>query len=131
MSAIALEPIGYILTGYARIEDCPRNVAPGLPHSRIHIDGRYLPGLLGLTPGRRYDILYWLDRGERSDACLVQTSRRSGEPAGVFAKCSPHRPNPIGLGRVVLHAIDGGVLEVDGLDCIDGTLLLDIKPAVL
>lgn len=131
MAAIVLRPIGRIFTGYAGIEDCPRNLAPGLPHSRICVDAAFRPGLLGLIPGRRYDILYWLHLADRSDVFLVQSSRRSGEPAGVFAKCSPHRPNPIGLGRVVLHAIDGGVLEVDGLDCIDSTLLLDIKPAVL
>ena len=130
MDAMMLVAVGHIVTGYRRIEDCPRNLAPGLPHSHVHVASRYAPALLGLIPGRRYDILYWLDQGGRSDAVLVQRSQRTGAPAGVFAKCSPHRPNPIGLGRVTLHAIDGTILEVDGLDCIDGTVLLDIKPAV-
>ena len=68
--------------------------------------------------------------GDRSAGSLVQTSWRTGTPVGVFSKRSPHRPNPIGLSRVKLLAIDNGHLEVGGLDCIDGTVLLDIKPAI-
>ncbi|MBT5435501.1 MAG: SAM-dependent methyltransferase [Rhodospirillaceae bacterium] len=131
MPNLRLVPIGHIMTGYCSLEECPRNIAAGLPHSYIHLEDRYAVALTGMVPGRRYDIVYWLDRGDRSSSCLMQTSHRTGEPAGVFTKCSPHRPNPIGLSRVVLHAIDGLALEVDGLDCLDGTPLLDIKPAVL
>ena len=131
MNNMSLVVIGHIVTGYRSLDECPRNIAPNLPHSRVHVADRYAQALLGMMPGRRYDILYWLDRGDRSNAALVQTSRRTGAPAGVFTKCSPHRPNPIGLSRVTLHAIDDNVLEVDGLDCIDGTALIDIKPAVV
>jgi tRNA-Thr(GGU) m(6)t(6)A37 methyltransferase TsaA len=127
---LTLRPIGRIFTGYRTPRECPRNIADENPPSRLEIDDRYLPALLGLEPGKFYDILYWLDRGDRSDASLVQTSRRTGGPIGVFRKRSPHRPNPIGLSRVELLAADGGCLTVGGLDCIDGTILLDIKPAV-
>jgi tRNA (adenine37-N6)-methyltransferase len=127
---LTLRPIGRIFTGYRTPEDCPRNIADNNPPSRIQVDGRYLPGLLGLEAGKFYDILYWLDRGDRSDTKLVQTSRRTGGPIGVFRKRSPHRPNPIGLSRVKLLGVDGGRLTVGGLDCIDGTVLLDIKPAL-
>jgi len=125
-----LRAIGRIFTGYSTPDECPRNIADDNPPSRIEVDERYLPALLGLERGKFYDILYWLDRGDRSDAALVQTSRRTGGPIGVFRKRSPHRPNPIGLSRVKLLGIDGGSLTVGGLDCIDGTILLDIKPAV-
>ncbi len=127
---MTLMPIGRIFTGYAKTDDCPSNIGDENPPSRLEIHERYRPALLGMEVGRLYDILYWLDRGDRSEAKLVQTSRRTGNPIGVFCKRSPHRPNPIGLSRVRLFAIDDGSLTVGGLDCTDGTALLDIKPAV-
>ena len=130
MHDMTLMPIGRIFTGYAKTDDCPSNIGDDNPPSRIEIDERYHPALLGMEPGRLYDILYWLDRGDRSDAKLIQSSRRTGGPIGVFCKRSPHRPNPIGLSRVRLIAIDDTTLTVGGLDCTDGTALLDIKPAV-
>jgi len=130
MNDLMLRPIGHVITGYRTPEECPRNISPDNPPSRLLIDERYRPALLGMRAGEFYDVLYWLDRGDRSDAMLVQTSRRTGGPIGVFCKRSPNRPNPIGLSRVELLAIDGASLTVGGLDCIDGTPLLDIKPAV-
>ena len=130
MTDMTLKPIGRIFTGYRSPEDCPSNIAESLPPSRVTVDDTYASALLGLEAGRCYDILYWLDLGDRSDEKLIQTSRRTGQPIGVFCKRSPHRPNPIGLSRVKLLGIDGNDLEVAGLDCIDGTVLIDIKPAV-
>ncbi len=130
MTDMTLKPIGRILTGYRSPEDCPSNIAEANPPSRIEVNAACSPALLGLQTGKFYDVLYWLDRGDRSDDKLIQTSRRTGKPIGVFCKRSPHRPNPIGLSRVELLAIDGNDLTVGGLDCIDGTILLDIKPAV-
>jgi tRNA-Thr(GGU) m(6)t(6)A37 methyltransferase TsaA len=130
MSDMTLRPIGRIFTSYATPEDCPRNISDDNPPSRVEVDARYRPGLLALEVGKFYDFLYWLDGGDRSDEMLVQTSPSTGDPVGVFRKRSPNRPNPIGLSRVELLAIDGGSLTVGGLDCIDGTVLIDIKPAV-
>ena len=71
-------------------------------------------------------ILYWMDRSKRNLA--QQTPRHSLEPRGTFALRSPARPNPIALSVVRLIKMEKNKLLVVGLDCLDGTPLLDIKP---
>ncbi len=71
-------------------------------------------------------MLYWLDRSRRD---LVRQSPRSdGSTVGTFALRSPVRPNPIGTSLVRLVRIEGGTLIVRGLDCLDDTPLIDLKP---
>jgi len=117
--------IGTIETPYQRIEDCPRNIDPSGPECRIHVSDRFADGLLGLKPGRKILILYWFD----ADRSRLRThSRKSGEYAGVFALRSPHRPNPIGAAVLPIAAVERSTLIVRGLDCRNGTPLIDIKP---
>lgn len=123
-----LEFIGHIETPYARPEDCPYTVNPGGPVCSIVLHSRFAPGLKGLAAGDRILVLYWLDRAERGKS-LVGV-RRSGNVAGAFAARTPHRPNPIGAAVVTIEAIDGAALRVRGLDCLSGTPLLDLKPAM-
>ena len=75
-------------------------------------------------------VLFLFDRSPpfRSDL-LTQETRHSREIKGVFSICSPRRPNPIGLSVVTVLAVEGGRLKVRGLDMLDGTPILDIKPA--
>jgi len=123
-----LVSIGLISTPYRTLADCPRNVEPDGPECRLIVNPDCSPALLGLTPGKRILILYWfaaVDRGR-----LQQTSRKTGEFAGVFALRAPNRPNPIGVAVTTIVALDGNVVTVRGLDCLDGTPLLDIKPAL-
>ena len=124
---LQLIPIGHIETPYRRLEDCPRNIDPAGPVCRLQLRPEFADGLLGLEPGREILVLYWL-QGERGR--LRQTSRRTGVYSGVFALRTPHRPNPVGAGRVRIEAMDETTVTVRGLDCLDGTLLLDIKPAM-
>jgi len=119
--------IGHIETPYRSLEECPRNVEPDGPPCRIVIAPPFADALLGLRPGQPILVLYWLAGGDRSR--LRQHSRKSGEYAGVFALRTPNRPNPIGAAVLTIEAIDGGAIAVRGLDCLDGTPLLDIKPA--
>lgn len=121
-------PIGHIETPYATQADCPYNVNPGGPMCSIVVDAPYVPGLKGLAAGERILVLYWLDRAHR-DKSLVGV-RRSGKVAGAFAARTPHRPNPIGVAVAAIEAIEGAVIKVRGLDCVSGTPLLDIKPAL-
>ena len=120
--------IGHIETPYATQADCPYNVNPGGPICGVVVDQQYASGLTGLSPGDRILVLYWLDRASR-DKSLVGV-RRSGKVAGAFAARTPHRPNPIGVAMVTIEAIEGPVLQVRGLDCVSGTPLLDVKPAM-
>lgn len=123
-----LVAIGRIETPYARVEDCPRNVDPEGPPCRIVVDPAYAAGLQGVTVGETILVLYWLGQADRE--LLVGTSRRSGRRTGAFARRTPHRPNPIGAAAVRVEAVDGAVLHVRGMDCVSGTALLDIKPAI-
>jgi tRNA-Thr(GGU) m(6)t(6)A37 methyltransferase TsaA len=123
-----LEFIGRIETPYKTPEDCPYTVNPGGPLCRIVVDPRYAAGVTGLAAGDRILVLYWLDRANRTKP-LVGV-RRSGNVAGAFAARTPHRPNPIGAAVVTIEALEGPVLQVRGLDCVTGTPLLDVKPAM-
>ena len=85
--------------------------------------------MLGLEPGRRITVVFSFDRSRGFDLLQHPRGDRSRPRRGVFALCSPHRPNAIGVTEVDLVAADGNVLRVRGLDAINGTPVLDIKPA--
>jgi tRNA-Thr(GGU) m(6)t(6)A37 methyltransferase TsaA len=119
--------IGRIHTPWSRREDCPKNPREaGDAVSTITVDPRFADGLRGLAGVSHIIVLYWMD-GARRDL-VVQVPRHLGEPRGTFALRSPARPNPIALSVARLLRIDGAMLEVKGLDCLDGTACLDIKP---
>jgi tRNA-Thr(GGU) m(6)t(6)A37 methyltransferase TsaA len=120
-------PVGHIRTPYSTLEECPRNVDHSGPVCELVIDAAYAEGLAGLAVGDRILVLYWLDQAERGP--LTQKRRGTGQTRGVFALRSPDRPNPIGAAVVTIESLAGGRVEVRGLDCLDGTPLLDIKPA--
>jgi tRNA-Thr(GGU) m(6)t(6)A37 methyltransferase TsaA len=119
--------IGWIETPWATRGACPRQGDPEAgPVCRVHVAEAYRPALLGLEDFARIELLYWL-HGARRDL-LQQSPLGDGAVRGTFALRSPLRPNPIGTSRVALVGITAGVLEVRGLDCLDGTPLVDIKP---
>ena len=121
-----LIPIGAIHTPYENISDCPRNIGQNSDKCLIEIFEQYRLGLDGLRPGNDIQILYWLDQSKHTT--LIQQSRKTGEPKGVFALRTPNRPNPIGSAVVAIDSISELGLTVRGLDCLNGTPLLDIKP---
>jgi tRNA-Thr(GGU) m(6)t(6)A37 methyltransferase TsaA len=123
--------IGRARTPWKSREDCPKNLRAARERggaASIEIDAAWRMGLRDLTAGEAIIVLTWLDRARRD--ILVQTPRHRESPAGVFSLRSPVRPNPIGLHVVRLLSCDAeaGVLEVDALDCLDFTPVLDIKP---
>lgn len=123
-----LEAIGKIATPYKVLADCPRNIDPTGPACELLLRDEFCEGLLGLAAGQRILVLYWLEQADRT--FMRQNSRRTGELAGVFALRTPNRPNPIGAAVLTIEKIVDGTITVRGLDCLDGTLLLDIKPAM-
>ena len=120
--------IGTIATPYKSLAECPRNIDPQGPECELILKEELHEGLLGLTAGQRILILYWLEHTDRS--ITRQNSRRTGDLAGVFALRTPNRPNPIGAAVLTVEKINNSVITVRGLDCLDGTSLLDIKPAM-
>jgi tRNA-Thr(GGU) m(6)t(6)A37 methyltransferase TsaA len=118
--------IGRIHTPFRTRADCPRQGSPDGPVCEIEVFGPWVPALAGIETYARLEVLYWLDRARRD--LLIQNPGRDGTLFGTFALRSPQRPNPIGSSVVLLEAVDGDRLRVRGLDCLDGTPLLDIKP---
>lgn len=118
--------IGRIRTPWTRREDCPRQSAPDGPPCHVEIFAPWVPALAGLDEYRDVELLYWLDRARRD--LVVQSPNHTERTYGTFALRSPVRPNPIGTSLVRLLGIEGGVLTVSTLDCLDGTPLLDVKP---
>jgi tRNA (Thr-GGU) A37 N-methylase len=81
-----------------------------------------------LQVGQQILILYWLEHADRN--VLKQNSRRTGELTGIFSLRTPNRCNPIGAAVLPIKAINNNRLTVPGLDCLNGTHLIDIKPAM-
>ena len=119
--------VGVIRTPFVTREMCPRQGdAENGPVCRIEVSPEWEDALDGIERFEVIEVLYWLDRSRRD---LVRQSPKSdGKTIGTFALRSPVRPNPIGLSRVRLIGRKGRVLEVRGLDCLDGTPLVDLKP---
>jgi tRNA-Thr(GGU) m(6)t(6)A37 methyltransferase TsaA len=120
--------IGRIRTPYPTPNECPRTIDPNGPRCELVLEEAFTRGLSGLAEGDHIIVLYWLDEANRN-AEMVQRRRGTGPRTGVFALRSPHRPNPIGLAEVRIEGIGDSTLQVRGMDCRDGTPLIDIKPA--
>lgn len=125
-SDAALRFIGRIGTPWKRRADCPRSGDPAAgPVCRVEVFEPWVAALHGVERHDWLELLYWMHEARRD---LVRQSPRGGETTGTFALRSPVRPNPIATSRVRLVGIEGAHLLVRGLDCLDGTPLLDIKP---
>jgi tRNA (adenine37-N6)-methyltransferase len=118
--------IGRIRTPFRSRDECPRQGGLDGPLCRIEIDEPWRLALKGLEAYPRLEVIYWMHLARRD--LLVQAPRTDGEPRGAFALRSPVRPNPIATSIVEVEAIEDGAMLVRGLDCVDGTPLLDIKP---
>ncbi|MFK5596686.1 tRNA (N6-threonylcarbamoyladenosine(37)-N6)-methyltransferase TrmO [Methylobacterium sp. HMF5984] len=118
--------IGRIHTPWTVRGDCPKNGLQTDAACTVAVDPRYAPGLQNVEGASHLILLYWMDRAERG--LLVQRPRHADGSRGTFSLRSPARPNPIALSVVELLGRDGATLTVRGLDCLDGTPLLDIKP---
>lgn len=122
----ALYYIGRIHTPWKRREDCPKNARESTAVCTLELDPRWAEGLKGVESCTHLVVLYWMDRSRRD--LVLQVPRHYGEQRGTFALRSPARPNPIAMSIARLIRLDGAKLEVVGLDCLDGTPLLDLKP---
>ncbi len=118
--------IGRIRTPWQRREDCPKNARESDAVCTIEVDPRWADGLKGVESCTHLVVLYWMDRARRD--LVLQVPRHYGEQRGTFALRSPARPNPIALSVARLLRVDGAKLSVVGLDCLDETPLLDLKP---
>ncbi|HAF70425.1 TPA: tRNA (N6-threonylcarbamoyladenosine(37)-N6)-methyltransferase TrmO [Candidatus Acetothermia bacterium] len=98
---------------------------------RIRVRPELREGLVGIEPGAKILVLFWLHRADRGRLLVHPRGDRTRPLRGVFSTRSPHRPNPIGATVVKVLAVDQGqgLLIVEGLDALDGSPVLDIKAA--
>jgi tRNA-Thr(GGU) m(6)t(6)A37 methyltransferase TsaA len=118
--------IGRIGTPWRERKDCPKNARQSDAVCTIALDPRWTDGLKDVASCSHLVVLYWMDRAPRN--LVLQKPAHYGVQHGTFALRSPARPNPIAMSVVKLIGVDGATLKVTGLDCLDGTPLLDIKP---
>ena len=123
----ALTPIAIVRSTLRSLEDAPRQGDEGAPDAWLDVDPAFARGLNGLRACDAILLITWLDRADRS---VLETHPRNDPslpPMGVFATRSPDRPNPLGLHRVTIRAVEGTRLRVGPLEAIDGTPVVDVK----
>ncbi|MDI6824510.1 MAG: tRNA (N6-threonylcarbamoyladenosine(37)-N6)-methyltransferase TrmO [Bacillota bacterium] len=123
-----VRPVGLIHTPFRQRGEAPRQGRFSREEALIEIFPAFAEGLLGVEHSRYLLVLYWCDRADRER--LVTVTPHGPEPRGVFACRSPSRPNPIALCVAELVSREGNRLVVRGVDALDGSPLVDIKPYV-
>lgn len=118
--------IGRIHTPWTSRLMTPRQGRLDGPVCRIEIFEPWVPALRGIEQYERLEVLYWLHLSRRD--LILQSPKSDGAVRGTFSLRSPVRPNPIGTSMVKLVGIEGAKVMVQGLDCLDGTPLVDLKP---
>jgi tRNA-Thr(GGU) m(6)t(6)A37 methyltransferase TsaA len=106
----------------------PKQGDEGAPEAWLEFDARFADALDGLAAGDDLLVLTWLDRASRDVLRVHPRGDLTNPEQGVFATRSPDRPNPIGLHRVHVVAIEGPRLRVRDLEALDGTPIVDVKP---
>lgn len=110
--------------------DAPRQADETTPEAWLVFDDDVAAGLDGLAPGDELFLLTWLHLADERALRVHPRGDPTRPPRGVFSTRSPRRPNPIGLHRVTVRALDGSRVLVHPLEAVDGTPILDIKPVM-
>jgi tRNA-Thr(GGU) m(6)t(6)A37 methyltransferase TsaA len=127
--AICYQPVGVVRSPFTGLEGMPlQSVAGAEIRGQIEIHPQYSPGLKDLDGFSHLHLVTHLHRGAPGGLEVVPLL--DDTVRGIFATRSPRHPNPIGLSVVRLIAVDGPILEIAGIDLLDGTPILDIKPYV-
>lgn len=123
---VVMEPIGVVHT---EAEDVPRFWSVSNVRGELVIDEKYREGLKNIEKGQRIVVIFQFHRSPAfGPELLSQQPPTRNEKRGIFSTCSPKRPNPLGMSVLEVLRVAGNVLHVQGLDMLDGTPILDIKP---
>jgi len=125
---IEFEPIGFVKTKETNI---PRHWSVSHAEGEIIIDEKYTEGLKDIRQGRQIIVIFHFHKSpDFNSGYLVQKPPHKDMAMGVFSTCSPVRPNPVGFSILEVTGLKGNIISVKGIDMIDGTPVLDIKPLV-
>ena len=123
-------PIGRVESPLTDPAAAPKQGDEGAPEAWLVFERRVADGLRDVAAGVDLLLITWLDRAAR-DVLLVRPRDDESRPlTGVFSTRSPDRPNPLGLHRVTVLAVEGLRVRVAGLEAIDGTPIVDVKPVL-
>jgi tRNA-Thr(GGU) m(6)t(6)A37 methyltransferase TsaA len=126
-----VQPIGVVRSALRAKEEAPNQAFQGAPPAVLEIEPAFADALHRVEPGDELVVLTWLHLADRS---VLQTHPQDDETiplTGVFRTRSSERPNPIGVHRVTVVALDGATtVHVDALEAIDGTPIIDLKVAM-
>jgi tRNA-Thr(GGU) m(6)t(6)A37 methyltransferase TsaA len=123
-----LKPIGRVASSLTDLASAPRQEDEGAPEAWLVFDAEMLEGLANIRTGDEMIVLTWLDRAQRDVLSVHPRGDPSRAREGVFSTRSPDRPNPVGLHRVEVTAVEGPRLRVRSLEVLDGTPIIDVKP---
>jgi tRNA-Thr(GGU) m(6)t(6)A37 methyltransferase TsaA len=118
--------IGRIRTPWTERKQCPKNARQSDEICTLELDERWAPALKDVASCSHLVVLYWMNKSVRN--LILQVPAHYGVQRGTFALRSPARPNPIAMSVGKRTGNEGNKVKVVGLDCLDGTPLLDIKP---
>jgi tRNA-Thr(GGU) m(6)t(6)A37 methyltransferase TsaA len=125
-----ITPIGTVQSTLTDVAAAPNQGDEGAPDAWLVFEPAVREGLDGIRAGDEILVLTWLDRARRDVLRLHPRGDRSRPEQGVFTTRSPDRPNPIGLHRVRVLAVDGLRVHVSDLEALDGTPIVDVKPVL-
>jgi len=121
--------IGQVQSSLKSLDDCPRQANEGAPEATLEIEPEYQQGIADIQAGDKLVLLTWLHMADREVLTTHPRNDTSLPVTGVFSTRSPGRPNPIGLHTVTVVSVeDNAHIKVSGLEVLDGTPIVDIKP---
>jgi tRNA-Thr(GGU) m(6)t(6)A37 methyltransferase TsaA len=128
--AYELRPVGWVESTLVDPDAAPKQGDEGSPEATLVFDEAVAEAFRDLEPGAEVIVLTWLHRARRDVLRVHPRSDPANPEQGVFNTRSPDRPNPIGLHRVGIVAIDGARFRVRNLEALDGTPVVDVKPVL-
>ncbi|MDQ6920413.1 MAG: tRNA (N6-threonylcarbamoyladenosine(37)-N6)-methyltransferase TrmO [Candidatus Dormibacteraeota bacterium] len=126
-----IRPIGYIESPLVDRKSAPKQGFEGAPQAWLVFNSEVAEGIRDLAVGAEILVLTWLHQAQRDVLAVHPRDDLSNPETGVFSTRSADRPNPIGLHRVRIVAIDGARVLVQDLEAIDGTPIVDVKPVLV
>jgi tRNA-Thr(GGU) m(6)t(6)A37 methyltransferase TsaA len=128
LTSFEVKPIGRVASTLTDLASAPLQADEGAPEAWLVFEPEMLEGLRSFQSSDEVIVITWLDRARRDVLSVHPRGDLSRAQEGVFSTRSPHRPNPIGLHRVKITAIDGRRIRVSHLEVLDGTPIIDVKP---